>query len=398
MRRIDLQNVQVARPNTIRDINRQIVLNYVRERGPISRAEMARETALQRSTISMIVDDLLAEGIIEMVRAGESTGGRPPELLRLRASGAMAIGVDITTNRTTIAMSDLSGRILNRIEFPTNTNAKKTINQIIGYIQELVEKSKETVEGVGISIPGWVDPSKGKVTYVPHFKWRDLSIADDIASATGLMVAIDNDANAAALAELWFGRPEVSNIRDFIMILVHEGIGTGIVFDGQLHRGRSGVAGEFGHMIIGSEAPVVCSCGNRNCWEAFSCERAAVARYLTSSPLAKGARHITYAQLIKRAQAGEEAARSAILQTAYYLGLGIINLIVGLSPEAVIVTGTITSAWPIIAPALTEMVERNITRGLTPVPIIASTLGEQPSLLGALSLVLTNRFSLALTA
>ncbi|MEJ7616672.1 MAG: ROK family protein, partial [Pyrinomonadaceae bacterium] len=102
--------------------------------------------------------------------------------------------------------------------------------------------------------------------------------------------------------------------------------------------------------------------------------------------------------LIKRAQEGEEAARSAILQTAYYLGIGIINLIVGLSPEVVIVTGTIASAWPLIAPALNEMVERNITRGLTPVPIIASTLGEQPSLLGALSLVLTNRFSLALTA
>ncbi len=393
MRRIDLERVQAARPNTIRDINRQIVLNYVRERAPISRAEIARETALQRSTISVIVEQLRADGLIEVVRARESTGGRPPELLRLRSAGAAAIGVDITTSNTTIAISDLSGRILGRQEFLTNPDPKKTISQVIDCLQGMVKKSSKPIEGIGVSIPGWVNPTMGTVSYVPYFKWRNLSIANDISSATGLMVAVDNDANAAALAELWFGRPEVSKVRDFIMVLVHEGIGTGIVLDGQLYRGANGVAGEFGHMIIGSEAPVICSCGNRNCWEAFSCERAAIARYLVSSSWIKGRRNISYAQLVQRALDGEEAARSAIMQTAYYLGIGILNLIVGLSPEAVVVTGTIVSAWPLISPGLTEMVENNTSRGLTVVPVIASTLGEQPSLLGALSLVLTNKFA-----
>ncbi|CAN5796568.1 xylose repressor [soil metagenome] len=397
MRRIDLGRAQAARPNTIRDINRQIVLNYVRERGPISRAEIARETALQRSTVSLIVEELKAVGLIETVRAGESTGGRPPELLCLRAPGAVAIGVDITPNRTTIATSDLSGLILEREEFLTNPNFKKTINQVIDCVQGLVKKSNKSIEGVGVSIPGWVNPTTGTVSYVPYFKWRDLSVADDISSATGLMVTVDNDANAAALAELWFGRPEVSKVRNFIMVLVHEGIGTGIVFDGQLYRGVNGVAGEFGHMIIGPEAPVICSCGNRDCWEAFSCERAAIARYLVSSSWVKGRRNISYAQLVKRALDGEEAARSAIMQTAYYLGIGIINLIVGLSPEAVIVTGTIVSAWPLVSTALAEMVEKNTSRGLTLVPISASTLGEQPSLLGALSLVLASKFTSVLT-
>ncbi len=393
MRRIDLERAQAARPNTIRDINRQIVLSYVRERGPISRAEIARETELQRSTISLIVEELRADGLIELLRAGESTRGRPPELLRLRAAGAIAIGVDITPYRTTIATSDLSGRILEREEFHTNPNAKKTISQVIEFVQGLVKKSNKSIEGIGVSIPGWVNPTMGTVSYVPYFKWRNLHIANEISSATGLMVAVDNDANAAALAELWFGRPEVSKVRNFIMVLVHEGIGTGIVLDGQLYRGVNGVAGEFGHMIIGSEAPVICSCGNRNCWEAFSCERAAIARYLVSSSWVKGRRNISYALLVQRALDGEEAARSAIMQTAYYLGIGIINLIVGLSPEAVVVTGTIVSAWSLISPALTEMVEKNTSRGLTLVPIMASTLGEQPSLLGALSLVLTQKFS-----
>lgn len=393
MRRINLDTAQAARPNTIRDINRQIVLAYVRERGPISRSDLARETNLQRSTISFIIEELKANKLIEIVSGGESTGGRPPDLLRLRTVGAVAIGVDIAPSRTTVATSDLAGRVLEKEEFPTNPHAEKNISRIIECVQTLVKKNRGTIEGVGVSIPGWVDPTTGNVRYVPHFKWRDLDIAQEISSATNLTVTIDNDANAAALAELWFGRPEVRNVRDFIVVLVHEGIGTGIVLDGQLHRGAHGVAGEFGHMIVGSEAPVVCSCGNRNCWEAFSCERAAIARYLTAAPWTKVRRNISYARLVEQALSGDEAARSAILQTAYYLGLGIVNLIVGLNPEAIIITGTIASAWPLISTALGELISANVSRGLMPIPIIASTLGEEPTLLGALSLILSSKFA-----
>lgn len=117
MRRINLRKAQAAHLNTIRDINRQIVLNYVREREPISRAEIARETELQRSTISAIVDSLTEEGLIEEVGEGESTGGRRPTLLRLRTAGAMALGVAITPTLTTVATSDLAGRIVEQREF-----------------------------------------------------------------------------------------------------------------------------------------------------------------------------------------------------------------------------------------------------------------------------------------
>src|SRR5437868_1209515 len=129
MRRIDLRKVNVARPNTIRDINRQIVLNYVRERGPISRAEIARETVLQRSTVSTIVDELVADSLVEEIGEGESTGGRRPTLLRLRASGAAAVGIDITPTRTTVATSDLSGRVLEKEEFATNPDFEKTVER-----------------------------------------------------------------------------------------------------------------------------------------------------------------------------------------------------------------------------------------------------------------------------
>jgi predicted NBD/HSP70 family sugar kinase len=393
VRRIDLRRAQAARSNTIRDINRQIVLNYVREREPISRAEIARETELQRSTVSAIVDDLQSDGLIEEVGAGESTGGRRPTLLRLRMAGAMAIGVAITPTRTIIATSDLAGRILEQEEFVTNPDFERTISRVVDCVRHLASKNNGAIEAVGVSLPGLVDPASNRVLYVPYFQWRDVPVAEKIRDATGLSVMIDNDANAAALAELWFGRPEVSGVRDFIMVLVADGVGTGIVFDGQIYQGEHGAAGEFGHMIIGAQGPTNCSCGNFDCWEAFSSERSALARYSKAESAGAVGHSQNFESLIDRALAGEDAAREALLETAHYLGIGISNLIVGFSPEAVVVGGRLVRAWPLVAEALGETVEHSIRRGLPSARIIASTLGDQPTLMGALSLVLASKFA-----
>ena len=153
MRRIDVKKVNAARSNTIRDINRQIVLNYVRELGPISRADIARETALQRSTISLIVDELRIDGLIEEV-SGESTGGRPPSLMSLRTVNAVAIGVDLGTVKTVMASSDLAGRVLDQEEFPTDADVEKTLAKIVDCAQRLIGKTRGVIEGIGISLPG----------------------------------------------------------------------------------------------------------------------------------------------------------------------------------------------------------------------------------------------------
>ncbi len=393
MRRIDLKKVQAANPHTIRDINRQIVLNYVREREPISRAAIARETALQRSTISEIVEALTGEGLVEEIGEGKSTGGRRPTLLRLRTVGAIAIGVNITPTYTTIASSDLAGVVVQQESFPTDPVPERTVNRIIEIISRFSDQG--SIEGVGISIPGLVTPATGNVIFVPYFKWRDLPIAETISQSTGLPVTIDNDANAVALAELWFGRPEVRDARDFIFVLVADGVGTGIIFDGQVYRGVRGAAGEFGHMIVGSNAPVSCSCGNDDCWEAFASERAATARY----ERLKGAGSVPdFETLIERALAGEQEAKIALTETARYLAIGISNLVVGFSPEAVIVGGAITRAWPLIEKDLTEKIERSVRRGLPSARILPSTLNGDPTLMGALSLVLTSKFSGAAAA
>ena len=391
MRRIDLKKANVARSNTIRDINRQIVLNYVRERGPISRAEIAHETALQRSTVSLIVEELRVDGLIEEV-SGESTGGRPPILLSLRTADAVAIGVDLGTKRTIVATADLAGRVMEQETFETSSEVKQTTKQIVDLARTLIKRNNGTIEGIGISLPGVVDP-QGKELFVPTFKWRNVPLASDISTATGLPVTMDNDANAAAQAELWFGRPEIREVRDFILVLVEEGVGTGIVFDGQVYRGENGAAGEFGHMTIGQGAPVACASGSRECWEAFASERSALARYRNLSRDQNGAGDVTFGELVDMALSTDGAARTALRETAKYLGIGIANLIRGLAPEAVIVGGPIVRAWPVIADDIRNSVDGTICRGLPSTRIIASTLGSEPTLMGAISLVLASKFA-----
>ncbi len=397
MKRINLKKASVARADTIRTINRQIILNYVRERAPISRAEIAHETALQRSTVSLIVEELKAGGMVEEIE-GESTGGRPPLLLRLRASGPVAVGVDLGATHTVVATSDLAGRVLEQEEFETDADAAVTLRRVTECVGKLVRKNRGLIEGVGVSLPGLVDFETGSALFIPYFKWRDWAISREVGAATGLPVMVDNDANAAALAELWFGRPEVRDVRDFMMVLVEEGLGTGVVFDGQVYRGVGGAAGEFGHMTIGRDAPVACAAGSRECWEAFASERAALARY---AKLARDPhrRPVSFDELMERALGGEPEARAALLETGRYLGIGIANLVKGLSPDAVILGGRIVRAWALIEEELKQAVaEYSICRGLPSPRVIVSSLGEGPRLLGALSLVLARKFASALTS
>jgi predicted NBD/HSP70 family sugar kinase len=393
-RRINLKSINVARSNTIRDINRQIILNYVREKGPISRADIAKITALQRSTVSLIVEELLKADLIEELE-GESSGGRPPQLLSLKTFKPIAIGIDISKKKTIIGTSDLSGRLLEKIEFPTDSDFDRTMNQIIKHTNQFIEKSEGSIEGIGISLPGLVESWKGKVINVPHLNWHYPKILETIQKATGLPVLVENDTNAAALAELWLGRPEISNVRDFVIVLINQGIGTGLVIDGQVYRGKGGVAGEFGHMTIGSNAPIACAAGRYDCWEAFASERSAVARYSALQGAKNGDRNqkILFSQLIELAEEGDKNARAALKETAHYIGVGISNLVQGLSPEVVVVVGSVVDAWPLIADDIKKSAESGLCQGYPRVSIMPSTLGSYPTLLGAISLVLANKFA-----
>jgi predicted NBD/HSP70 family sugar kinase len=304
----------------------------------------------------------------------------------------VAIGIALTTDKTTVVTGDLSGRIIDREEFATDADYGVTFSKIVGCSRKLIRKHQGTIEGIGISLPGVVDYDRGIAFFVPHFKWRDLHIADELGEATGLPVKADNDANAVALAELWFGQQsEKYQDRDFITILVEEGIGTGIVFDGQVYQGKNGTAGEFGHMTIGQGAPVNCATGSRECWEAFASDRAAVARYSKLAGV-NGAPGIEIEQLVNKALAGDEAARAAIKETAHYLGIGIANIIQAMGPESIVVAGEITRAWSLIAEDLRAAIESCICREYHSTDLVKSKFGSDANLIGALSLFLTSKF------
>jgi len=398
MKRIYLQKAkaQIARPNTIRGINKQIVLNYVRDRTPISRAEIARETALQRSTVSAIVDDLRDAGLIEEIGTGASSGGRKPTLLKLRTGKPVAIGVDVTPRKTTIAIADLAGVVLQKETFPTSADMDFMSAQIIEKVSGLAAKYPDAELEVGISVPGIADHTLGRVLYIPYFNWHDWKIAAQITEKTNLPVTIENDANAIALAELWFGQEKIRKTRNFIMVLVAEGIGTGIIFDGQIYRGEKGAAGEFGHMIVGTRAPVECSCGSYVCWEAHASEKAIIARYqklLAENNLNQEQTDINH--LVELANNGDKQAVQAFRETARFLGIGLSNLIVGFSPQAVVVSGNIVKVWDLIADELYSIAERSVRADLPKSILTASSLGDSPTLIGALSLVLARKFASA---
>lgn len=390
MRRIDLKRANVARSNTIRDINRQIVLNYVREKGPISRADIAKETDLQRSTISHIIKELTDFDLIREVY-GESSGGRPPALLTLSTSRPVAIGVDLGTVRTTVGCCDLTGRIIEKDEFETDPDEDRSTSRIIQSVLAMMRKFSGQIESIGVSMPALVDSTKQHVLFSPHFDWADPQIIERLQEATGVPVIAENDANAAALAELWFGRLAIPDVRDFIMVFIENGIGTGIVFDGQIYRGKGGVAGEFGHMRIGTEAPIACANGSNECWEAFASEKAALARYAAFA--GNGSGGISFSDLVRLGFERDPYALKALRETAYYIGLGLGNLIQGLSPEAILVGGTISQAWSLVGEDITAATDSVVCQGMTGARILPSSLGNNSALMGAFSLILADKFA-----
>ena len=302
----------------------------------------------------------------------------------------------MTPSHTTIALADLAGKILEKEDFDTSPDADFMTSQIIGRVAKFASKYKSDELEVGITVPGIADQSTGKSLYIPYFQWHDWDICKEIYKKTNLRATIDNDANAIALAELWFGREKIRGVSNFITVLIADGIGTGIIFDGQVYRGERGAAGEFGHMIVGENAPVQCSCGSRDCWEAHASEKAIIARYQNHfDKSATNGNGINITKLILLANKGDKQAIEALKETAKYIGIGISNLIVGLSPQAVIVSGNITKAWNIISNELLSIAERSVRRDLPAPTIIASTLGDQPTLMGSLSLVLARKFASA---
>ena len=237
-----------ASNRTPREINRNLVLNLIRSNQEISRADLARLCGLPRSTISIIVEQLIADSWVVEGETGQLPRGRRPTYLRLNASRSV-LALDIHPAQTTLAIADLDGRIVVQQVIELPPDARRGMKTLLAAVTKLVESNPErTFSGVGVCLPGRADLNLKKLIFAPNLHWPVLSIKDQIETAIGLPVEIDNVANACAIAEVWAGGPE--HTRNLIVVNVAEGIGTGIFTGGQLVRGENGMAGEFGHVQL----------------------------------------------------------------------------------------------------------------------------------------------------
>ena len=378
--RFSLAHTQTASNKTPRKINRNLIFNLIRTRQPISRADLSRATGLQRSTISLIVEDLIRAAWVVEGSIGTLPRGRRPTFLELNRTHAI-IALDIHPAHTTIAVADLEGRIVAQQALIVPRDATKALNLIVSAIKKVrAQHPQLSFDGIGICLPGRTDLDLKKLIFAPNLKWPVLSLKAKMERATGLTVKMDNVANACALAEVWFGSSD--GLHDLVVVNVSEGIGTGIFANGRLLRGEGGMAGEFGHIQIQPDGPL-CACGNHGCWETLASNRAALAHFVA---LSRSASSPSFEHLLQLSHAGDRHAIAALTRMAEHLGHGIRMISVALAPREIVVVGEITAAWQAYGSIVEAQLKKN---AFTKVPILRPALdGNTARLRSAVALVL----------
>ena len=397
LEKIDLNNITVARSETARDINRRIVLNLVRRHQPISRAAVARRSGMQRSTVSAITEQLIAERWVMEGAVGHLPRGRKPTFLHLNAERAGVIGVDIQPHVTTLAVSSMDNRFLAQEQISTGGDPQEFIARLGHRVIDLMRAyPKSSYEGIGISLPGRIDSSSHRLIFAPNLGWSDLDLKTPLQQATGLAVELENAANACALAELWSGR-HLEGVNNLVAVTVSDEIGVGMIMNGQLLRGTTGAAGEFGHVALLPNGPQ-CRCGNFGCWEALGSEAAAMRYYAESTSVRKGevgsksaTARVSFGDILRLVEQGDQKAEKALAQMAHYLGAGIAMLVTGLAPDVLVVVGEVTRAWKRVGPVVADAVRARSFTHVNP-RVLPTDPEAQPRLQGTIALVLQKHF------
>jgi len=385
----------------VRKINRAIILQVFRTHPTLSRARLAVETGLNPSTVSSIVGELIQEDLIREADLIQSSTGRPGRLLELNPEDGCALGIEINVDYIEFLITDFAANVLWR--------QKQSIAPEIGQeeimlqVSHLAKKASAFVQdrkshllGVGVGVPGLVDVSSGLLRIAPNLHWTNIPIRDVLAKHFDCPIYVENEANAAALGEYYFGA--VRNVKDFIYLSAGIGLGSGIVIGGKLFRGMFGYAGEAGHMTLDVNGEL-CGCGKHGCWETFVGPRAVEQRVQSSlasgaksimSDMVKGEiRNIVFDDVLKAAKMGDQTAMDALAKVAFYLGIGIANLVNILDVEVIVLGGALNKASSFIM----EDIERAVSAyTLAPerehLRIIPSAHGTDACVMGAIALVL----------
>jgi predicted NBD/HSP70 family sugar kinase len=342
----------MATPEDARRANRSLLLGTLHRDGPLSRADLAKQTGLTRATVSAVVRDLIDESVVEELGVRAAGGvGKPATLVGINADGRHVVCLDVSEPEEFVgAVVNLDGKVVVRRTYDRKGRSGRAAVTLLRRIcRELVGDAGERLVGVGIATPGVVRPD-GVITTAAHLGWADLPLAAELSAQLGLPVHVVNDANAAALAEVTFGEPGAP---DLICVRVDEGVGAGLVLGGRLFTGSSHAAGEIGHVVVSADG-TRCACGQRGCLETE-----------VSEPL------------LDRRLGEDGADETAVLRAAgTHLGTALATVVGALDVTEVVLSGPPTVATETFRAAAADAIASRT------LPVIGDRLIVRPSTLG----------------
>ena len=380
--------VRTGSLGALRERNRLRVIDALRQRGAISRADIARQTGLSRSTVSSLVADLQASGLV-VEREGAAgprgpEGGRPPVLIALDQSAGAVVGIDFGHRHARVAVADLSFTVLaERVaEIDVDTAGHDALDLAAGAAAQLLDEAgieRSRVLGAGMGLPGPIDRETGLVhsrAILPSLDGIDT--VSEMEQRLGVPVHLDNDANVGALGEATFGVGAGVDVMAYLRLSA--GIGAGLVIGGRPFRGARGVAGEIGHVLVDPQGPI-CRCGNRGCLETFASPPA------LCELLRRSHGPITASQLLALASDGDAGCRRVIHDAGRVVGRAVADLCNFINPDLVVVGGELAAAGDLLLDPIREAVTRfAIPAASEGVRVTAGVLGERAEVLGSLAL------------
>ncbi|ADQ04076.1 ROK family protein [Caldicellulosiruptor owensensis OL] len=388
----------------LKQINKLLILKTILDNKMISRAKISRLVDLNKATVSNLTDELIKEGYIVEKGYGKSKGGRRPVLLQVNKDVGSIIGIDLGVDYIHVILSNFIGEIIfeEYVNIKMKEPKEKLLNLLFDMIEKAIDKAPPTpkgILGIGIGVPGIVEKESGIVLIAPNLEWKNVHLKSIIEQKFNLPVYIDNEANAGALGEKWFG--EWGKVSDLIYLSVGIGLGAGIIIDNKLFRGAAGFAGEVGHTTINFQDDV-CSCGNIGCLENFASERALLSiikklvkegaedRYISCENVDE----ITPSQIIQAAMDGSRICRMAVLEVAEKMAIGIANLVNIFNPEIVIVGNKASFFGDLFLEKLREAVnQKSFIAQFYDLKIEVSKLKDRAVVLGCIAMVISDMLS-----
>lgn len=374
----------------IRDLNRSAILALVGRGGAIARVEIARELALSPATVTVLVRDLVHDGLIEEVDVAPSRGGRPGILLGLVGNAAHALGAKIAADRLTVVRVTLDGEPFEFAEAPFDASAPDAVERLGDALSPFIaaaSKGSGRLLGIGLGVPGVVDNQAGGAVESPVLGWRGLPLGAQLQGRFGVPVLVDNDVNTLAVAERLYGLGR--GVEHFVTVTIGRGVGLGIVVAGEVYGGAHGAAGEFGHTRVVDDGPV-CICGKHGCLEALVSDAALVEQARRLGLLTDGQ---SSEHLLALADGGNAEARGVYERAGSILGRAVAGLVNILSPQLVLMGGEGTRAWDYLAPAFDVALRSDLFEPVRDVVVEAERWDDAKWARGAAALVLSATFA-----